>query len=187
MKWPLVASSFRSLRQSTIRKHELMQRKLQTFSEQDGYIFLRQLGIDQVREFRNTWKLNPRTAAKSLERLRSFFKFCVDSEWMDKNPANAIKSAKVEDADVLPFNESEVKKILKACDTFNGNSDRIKALTELMLRSGLRIGDAATISREKFVRGRRRLEAGTSDSQDRRAGVHPLTKTSCRDDSTSAR
>ena len=36
----------RSLRQSTIRKHELMQRKLQTFCEQHGYIFLRQLGID---------------------------------------------------------------------------------------------------------------------------------------------
>jgi site-specific recombinase XerD len=144
----------RSLRPSTIRKHELMQRKLQTFCERHGYIFLRQLGIDQVREFRNTWKLNPRTAAKSLERLRSFFKFCVDSEWIEKNPAKAIKSAKVEDADVLPFNESEVKKILKACETFNGNSERIKALTELMLGSGLRIGDAATISRDKFVKDR---------------------------------
>ena len=105
-----------------------MQRKLQEFCEQHGNIFLRQLGIDQVREFRNTWKLNPRTAAKSLERLRSFFKFCVDSEWIDKNPAKAIRSAKVEDADVLPFNENEVKKIMKACQTFNGKSERIKAL-----------------------------------------------------------
>jgi len=89
---------------------------------------------------------------ESLERLRSFFKFCVDSEWIDKNPAKAIKSGRVEDADVLPFNETEVKKILKACQTFNGNSQRIKALTEVMFASGLRIGDAATISRDKFVR-----------------------------------
>jgi integrase/recombinase XerC len=141
----------RNLRKSTIRKHELMQRKLQEFCQDHGYIFLRQLGIDQVREFRNTWKLNPRTAAKSLERLRSFFKFCVDTEWIDKNPAKAIKSAKVEDADVLPFAVQEVNKILSACSTFNGDGERIKALTQLMLGSGLRIGDAATISRDKFV------------------------------------
>src|SRR5260370_17436515 len=76
----------------------------------------------------------------------------LDSEWIEKNPAKAIKAAKVEDADVLPSNENEVKKILKACETFNGNSERIKALTELMLGSGLRIGDAATISRDKFVK-----------------------------------
>src|SRR5260221_4822925 len=38
----------RSLRQSTIRKHELMQRTLQEFCKAHGYIFLRQLGIDQV-------------------------------------------------------------------------------------------------------------------------------------------
>jgi len=78
----------------------------------------------------------------------------LDSEWIEKNPAKAIKAAKVEDADVLPFNENEVKKILKACETFNGNTERIKALTELMLGSGLRIGDAATISRDKFVKDR---------------------------------
>jgi len=65
---------------------------------------------------------------------------------------------------VLPFNESEVKKILKACQTFNGNSERIKALTELMRWSGLRISDAATISRDKFVEDAdgRKLELRTA-------------------------
>jgi integrase len=89
-----------------------------------------------------------------LERLRGFFKFCVDSDWIEKNPAKAIKAGKVEDADVLPFSDAEVVAILKACDTFNGNRQRIKALTQLMLATGLRIGDAATISREKFVKER---------------------------------
>jgi hypothetical protein len=35
---------------------------------------------------------------------------------------------------------------LNAWGTFNGSSERIKALAELTLSSGLRIGDAATIS-----------------------------------------
>jgi len=142
----------RNLREPTLRKHKLMSRNLQAFCKDRGYVFLQQLGIDQVRGFRNSWNLGPRTAAKSLERLRSFFKFCVDSDWIDKNPAKAIKSAKVDDADVLPFNDQEVQKILSTCASFNGNGQRIKALTQLMLGSGLRIGDACTISRDKFVK-----------------------------------
>lgn len=148
----LADAEARGLQKSTLRKHELMSRELQAFCQNQGYIFLRQLGVDQVRDFRNTWKLNPRTAAKALERLRSFFRFCQDSEWIEKNPAKTIKAAKVEDADVLPFSQQEVERILKACDTFDGNGRRIRALTQLMLASGLRIGDACTISRDKFVR-----------------------------------
>ena len=50
------------------------------------------------------------------------------------------------------FSDSEIEKILKACETFDGNGPRIKALTELMLATGLRISDACTISRERFVK-----------------------------------
>ena len=115
-------------------------------------MFLRQLDVDQLRDFRSTWKLNARTAAKTLERLRSFFKFCLDSDWIEKKPAKSIKAGKVEDADVLPFSDEEVEKILAACETFNGNGERIRALTGLMLASGLGIGDASTISRDRFVK-----------------------------------
>jgi|HubBroStandDraft_2_1064218.scaffolds.fasta_scaffold13916_3 integrase/recombinase XerD len=145
-------ASARELRKSTLRKHELMKRNLNAFCQNRGLIFLGQLTVDEVREFRNTWKLNARTSAKALERLRSFFKFCQESDWIEKNPAKAIKPGKVEDADVLPFDEPEVEKIVKACATFNGNGQRIRALTKLMLASGLRIGDASTISRNRFVK-----------------------------------
>jgi integrase len=141
----------RNLRKSTLRKYDLMHRSLTAFCQNRGLLFLMQLDVDQVREFRNTWKLNSLTASKSLERLRSFFKFCLDSDWIAKNPAKAIKAGRVEEAEVLPFTDKEIEKILKACDTFNGNGQRIKALTQLMLRTGLRIGDASTISRDRFV------------------------------------
>jgi hypothetical protein len=101
----------RDLRKSTLRKYSLMRRNLTTFCENRGLIFLRQLDVDPVREFRNTWKPNARTAAKTLERLRSFLKFCLDSDWIEKNPAKAIKAGKVDDADVLPFSEQEIEQI----------------------------------------------------------------------------
>jgi integrase/recombinase XerD len=141
----------RGLRTATLRKYDLLKRNLTAFCQDRGLVFLRQLDLDKVRDFRNSWKLSARTAVKTLERLRSFLKFCVESEWLDNNPAVAIKPGKVEDAEVLPFSQPEVDKILKACDSFNGNGDRIRALANLMLATGLRIGDATTISRERSV------------------------------------
>jgi site-specific recombinase XerD len=88
----------RNLTKGTPRKYNLMHRNLNAFCQNRGLVFLRQLDVDQLREFRNTWKLNARTAAKTLERLRSFFNFCLDSDWIEKNPAKALKPAKVEDA-----------------------------------------------------------------------------------------
>ena len=142
----------RGLRKPTLQEYDLLRRQLLDFCKNRGLVFLRQLDIAQVRDFRASWKLSARTAVKTLERLRSFLKFCVEWEWLDKNPAKAIKPGKVEDAEILPFSQSEVDKILKACDSFNGNGKRIGALTNLMLATGLRIGDASTISRERFVK-----------------------------------
>jgi integrase len=142
----------RGLRKPTLQKYDLLRRQLLDFCKNRGLVFLRQLDIAQVRDFRASWKLSARTAVKTLERLRSFLKFCVESEWLDKNPARAIKPGKVEDAEVLPFSQPEVDKILKACDSFNGNGKRIGALANLMLATGLRIGDASTISRERFLK-----------------------------------
>src|SRR5579862_3237318 len=141
-----------SLKPSTLRKHKLLEKRLKTFCADRGLVFLRQIDAAQLVDFRNTWKLNARTEAKTIERLRSFFSFCLELDWIEKNPAKAIKAGRVEDANVHPFSDTEVTKILKACDTVNGNGARIKALTMLMLETGLRIGDAATISRDRFVK-----------------------------------
>ncbi len=46
----------------------------------------------------------------------------------------------------------QVEKILKGCDRYEGNGKRLKALAELMLWSGLRVGDASTITHEAFVK-----------------------------------
>lgn len=105
-------------------EYDLLHRTLTAFCQNHGLVFLR-LDVDPLQDFRSTWKLNPRTTAKTLERLHSFFEYCLDSDWIEKNPAKSIKAAKVEDADVLPFRDEEVEKILVACDTFNGNGERI--------------------------------------------------------------
>jgi site-specific recombinase XerD len=46
---------------------------------------------------------------------RAFFQFCVDSEWIEKNPAKKLKAPKVKDIPTLPFEEDEVKALIEAC------------------------------------------------------------------------
>ena len=86
--------------------------------------------------------------------MKSFFRFCQDGKCIKESPAAKLKPPKLNDAPVVPFTEEEVKKILTACDKYPGNGKRLKALTELMLATGLRIGDACTISRDKIIRNK---------------------------------
>lgn len=159
----------RNLTESTIRKHRLMKKLLTEFCKERGLIFVGQLDFEQLTQFRATWKLCPRSASKALERLRSFLKFCLRCKWLSENPAQFIDPPKVEDAEVFPFSNEETKKVLKGCDSYNGDGARLKALATLQLHTGLRISDAATISRKAFVNNKgewsvvlRTLKSGTT-------------------------
>jgi len=76
-------------------------------------------------------------------------------EWIKSSPVKSFKPPKTSEQEVVPFTEDEVKKVLKACDDFEGtNRKSLKALTHLMLASGLRIGDAVMISKKTITKDR---------------------------------
>jgi integrase len=66
-------------------------------------------------------------------------------EGLAASPTRSFKPTEVIDAEVVPFAEKQVSDILAACDKFNSNRARLKALVDLMLASGLRIGDTVMI------------------------------------------
>lgn len=82
--------------------------------------------------------------------MRCFFKFCVENEWIDKNPAQSVKSPKVlkdENSKKRPYTEDEVNRILEAA-----RPDRELETFILLLRhSGLRLSDASFLRREQLV------------------------------------
>jgi hypothetical protein len=53
---------------------------------------LRSLFVDDIRKMRKRWTLSPGTIAEQLELARAFFSFCMDSGWIDKNPAEAVRA-----------------------------------------------------------------------------------------------
>jgi integrase/recombinase XerD len=135
--------------------------QLKEFAKNKGFVQVRDLDVNSVREFRATWKDSPISALKRLERVRSFFRFCQASGWVPTNPAAAVKPPQITAPPTLPFDHDEFERILKACDKFSAhgrykdkNRTRIKALVLLMRYSGLRIGDAVLLKRERIVNGR---------------------------------
>lgn len=153
----------RNLSEATITKLKVvLEKQFLEYCREKNIKFLTEVAVEDVRKFRATWKDQPLTAVKKLERLRSFFRFCVDAGWMPRNPALAVKPPKVPPKATLPFTTEQIEKIVRAADTYlethpkagKAYCDKIKALILLMRYSGLRIRDAVCLSRSKIENGR---------------------------------
>jgi integrase/recombinase XerD len=143
----------RNLGKETIGKYKLLTRELKERFKGP----LRSVTIDDLRKYRESWGMGPLSAQKKLERLRTFFKFCHESGWVRSNPATILKSPKVTSNPTLPFNNDEMEKILWAVDLFpkegwhgTNKRKRLRAFVLMLRYSGMRIGDVATLSKDKI-------------------------------------
>jgi integrase len=111
------------------------------------------LTVDRLREFRQGWSYSPLSAAKRLEYLRAFLRFCVEAAWIERNPAAALKPSKVPHTPTLPYTDAEVDRLLEAARAlvgFGGYGPRIEPMILLLRYSGLRIQDAACLERARL-------------------------------------
>ena len=153
----LVDAQSRGLREATLYKYRSLFRKLQSFALDRGFRFPKDFTVDELRQFRAAWPHRGMSANKRLEELRAFFRFCHDSGWIPQNPARKLKPQKNDDPPREPFSEDEVQRIVSACDQYPraGAADpqRLRALVDLLLETGLRLGDAVRLRRDSIVNG----------------------------------
>lgn len=149
----------RKLSAQTIRKYKLLERQMKAYGEEHGLSLLAQFDLDALRKFRATWKDGPRTAGKKLERLRAFFRFAHDAQWVESNPATKIKLPKVSICPTMPLSQDQMVKILATCDGMQIkaekpigklNACRLRSLVLLMRYSGMRVSDAATLGTDRL-------------------------------------
>lgn len=123
-----------------------------------GDLPLKSISVDDVGKLRESWKTSAITTRKRLELLRGFFRFCLDRDWIQKNPAKAVKAPPMKHIPTLPYTDAEWEKILWALDAYgeihHTSPERIrkklKALVLLMRYSGLRISDAVPLRRDRI-------------------------------------
>ena len=127
-----------------------------------GTIVLRNVTVDDIRRIKEGWKFAPITVQKRLEMVRKFFGFCVDSEWLDRNPAKRVKLLPAKYALTLPFSDEEMEKILWAAESIREAHPKIPeetpakllALILLMRYAGLRISDACMFRSAQLNEGK---------------------------------
>jgi len=143
--------SSRGLTEETIGKFEILKSEL---CERFSGISVGSITSDDLASFRETWKCRPSTARKKLERLRSFFKFCIDRDWIGKNPASALKYPKEVSIEKKPYEKEELEKIAWAIPLFpkkgiygEENRKRIEAFVAVLRWTGLRIRDVVQLKK----------------------------------------
>ena len=156
------AEKGRAIAEPTLRKYRVMFKRMRTFAAKKSIVRLNQFDLDLLRSWRETWELGPRTLQKEIERVRCFFRFCHEGDFIERNPAILLKGPKnIKVVPKLPFTPEEMADILAAAeklDLINGvhgdmlpwTNDDLITMILVMRYSGLRISDAAMLSADRL-------------------------------------
>jgi integrase len=90
--------------------------------------------------------------------LRNFLSFCVEREWINRNPAKGLRCPRLVEANnVVPFTTEQIISVIAAADRFGSRPYerlRARAMVLLLRYTGMRISDVVTLSRD-HVQGNR--------------------------------
>lgn len=136
------------------------------FSRDKGIRFLSELTLPMLCDWRATWKVNSLVRAKRQGLVIGFIWFCERRGWFPRNYAADITTGlgriEVRPTQTGYFQPDDYKTLLDATylysdrptvdkhNTLTLGGHRIRALTELMRWTGLRIRDAATLERHRL-------------------------------------
>lgn len=107
----------------------------------------------------DTSPLKPRSIENAWTAIRSFYNWATEELGIEKRPDSTLKRPRYKPAEIQPFTEDEVKKILKACERTReavthdrssftmrrSTANRDKAIIMVLLDTGLRVSECARL------------------------------------------
>ena len=99
--------------------------------------------LERLDAYRKARKVQPGSAARELTIIRLLVKFCMDREWLAKNPTRGMKAPKNDRGPTQPFSGDQVKAMLAASKA----KPEINLFIRLSLYTGFRISDACSLRR----------------------------------------
>lgn len=127
----------------TVLNYRIDLRELAAFLEEKklaiekvGYLHLRQF-LARLRE-KNP---RPRTLARKLSAIRSFFKFLCRESYLKDNPAGLLSSPKLDKRLPKFLSEEEVVKLVEAPRSCEENGLRDRAILETLYSTGMRLSE----------------------------------------------
>jgi integrase len=144
----------------TIRKYEQLFKPLKAFAFDKGIRFVSEFDLSLLEEFRSAWPDGDLARQKKQERLRTVFKYARSRRMIAYNPALELGKVVVKPKQVVPFTDDEMAAIESAAkkrieDKNRSTEERERsrvayALILLIRYSGLRIGDACMLRRDRL-------------------------------------
>jgi integrase len=150
----------RGLAPSSLIKVSAITKALCEFAERHRFQHLEDLGVTQIRQFRESWtSWGPTSQGKYIEQLRAFFRFCLQNKWLTESPAQFLKPPKARSAKVSVFTPDELTKIHKTIRRPN-----MLAFILVLQHTGLRISDATKLRKQDIKDGKLCIETKKTKS-----------------------
>jgi integrase len=160
----LADAKARELAESTLSKLDtIFEKQFLAWARGEGYTLLGEIDLRAVQSFRTTWKDGGLAKKKKQERVTGFFWFCIRAGWITANPTLNLRRITVHQRPTDYFPREEYARIVEATYQLDEGRDRaydiekrgkrIRALTQLMRWSGLRIRDAVTFEKTRLING----------------------------------
>jgi integrase/recombinase XerD len=153
--------------QEQVRKYRDVLYPFKTFCAENGIVLLKQLTVDHLDAFRETWKgrpifkdgkivgHEPKTQAgkqRNQQNLSIFLNYAVNHAWMDRNPVKAQSKITVPEPVITPFTAEEWQAIFGAIEpTFPKIHFMVRAFVLVLRESALRISDVVKLRPEDIT------------------------------------
>ncbi|MEN8884177.1 MAG: site-specific tyrosine recombinase XerD [Flavobacteriaceae bacterium] len=90
-------------------------------------------------------KVNPRSQARIISGLRSFFDYLIFENYRESNPTDLIEAPKIGRKLPDTLSEDEINELINAIDLSKSQGERNRTILETMYSCGLRVSEVITL------------------------------------------
>ncbi|UAM99850.1 site-specific tyrosine recombinase XerD [Polaribacter litorisediminis] len=138
----------RGLSQNTLDSYTRDLEKLTLFLDEND-INCSAISIDEVTIqqfiYEVAKKVNPRSQARIISGLRSFFDYLVFEDYRETNPTDLIETPKIGRKLPDTLSEDEINELISAIDLSHPQGERNRTIIETMYSCGLRVSELITL------------------------------------------
>jgi integrase/recombinase XerD len=158
-----LASRRHELGEKTLGQHQLLLDRLTTFCEGRAAPYMRNLTVDLLETFKTEGLpegMADTSKATAVAKLRCFLRTAYRRDWIAESLVDKVTAHKAVYEQKEPYTDQEVEKILAEALKLNGGTHgyarhpkTFRLLLELMLETGMRVGDAIRFDPATLTKG----------------------------------
>lgn len=139
----------KNLSANTIKGYSIDLRQFTSFCERSGKIKIIEVDVRTLRRFLSyllTLKYSPKTIARKLSSLRSFFSYLSSVRKISNNPIIFLTTPRLPKKLPRVLRETEIEALIEVPDVTTPLGKRDRTILELIYSSGLRVGELVSIN-----------------------------------------